>query len=102
MAASFVDTMIAASAVHAGCDTLWPEDMQHGMVLDDGLHIVDPFRAEPGTLQGAASVSRTRLAAAWIRHERELIHARPVSSGRSAFQNSVQLPFNIATPTGSS
>lgn len=38
------DAMIAASAIHAGCDTLWSEDMQHGMTLDDGLRIVNPFR----------------------------------------------------------
>ena len=37
------DAMIAASALHAGCDTLWSEDMQHGMVLEEGLRIVDPF-----------------------------------------------------------
>jgi predicted nucleic acid-binding protein len=36
--------MIAASALHAGCDTLWSEDMQHGMVLGDGLRIANPFR----------------------------------------------------------
>src|SRR3978361_760723 len=38
------DAMIAASALHAGCDTLWSEDMQHGMALDEGLRIVNPFR----------------------------------------------------------
>jgi predicted nucleic acid-binding protein len=36
--------MIAASALHAGCDTLWSEDMQHDMALDEGLRIVNPFR----------------------------------------------------------
>jgi predicted nucleic acid-binding protein len=35
--------MIAASALHAGCDTLWSEDMQHGMVLNEGLRILNPF-----------------------------------------------------------
>jgi predicted nucleic acid-binding protein len=40
---SIYDAMIAASALHAGCDTLWSEDMQHGMALDEGLHIVNPF-----------------------------------------------------------
>jgi predicted nucleic acid-binding protein len=35
---------IAAAALHAGCDTLWSEDMQHGMVLDEGLRIANPFR----------------------------------------------------------
>jgi predicted nucleic acid-binding protein len=39
------DAMIAASALHAGCDTLWSEDMQHGMVLDEGLRIVNPFHS---------------------------------------------------------
>jgi predicted nucleic acid-binding protein len=41
---SIYDAMIAASALHAGCDTLWSEDMQHGMKLDEGLRIVNPFR----------------------------------------------------------
>jgi predicted nucleic acid-binding protein len=41
---STYDAMIAASALHAGCDTLLSEDMQHGMVLDEGLRIVNPFR----------------------------------------------------------
>jgi predicted nucleic acid-binding protein len=41
---STYDAMIAASALHAGCDTLWSEDMQHGMVLDEGLRVVNPFR----------------------------------------------------------
>ena len=36
--------MIAASALHAGCDTLWSEDVQHGMAIEEGLRIVDPFR----------------------------------------------------------
>jgi predicted nucleic acid-binding protein len=40
---STYDAMIAASALHAGCDTLWSEDMQHGMVLDEGLQITSPF-----------------------------------------------------------
>ena len=37
--------MIAASALHAGCDILWSEDMQHAMTLDEGLRIVNPFRS---------------------------------------------------------
>ena len=43
---STYDAMITASALHAGCDTLWSEDMQHGSVLDDRLRIVNPFRAQ--------------------------------------------------------
>ena len=42
---STFDAMIAASALHAGCDTLWSEDMQHGMALAEGLRIVNPFGA---------------------------------------------------------
>jgi predicted nucleic acid-binding protein len=41
---SLYDAMIAAAALHAGCDTLWSEDMQHGMAFDEGLLIVNPFR----------------------------------------------------------
>jgi predicted nucleic acid-binding protein len=42
---STYDAMIAASALHAGCDTLWSEDMQDGMVLGGGLKIINPFRS---------------------------------------------------------
>lgn len=40
---STYDAMIAAAALLAGCDTLWSEDMQHGMALEGGLRIVNPF-----------------------------------------------------------
>ncbi len=42
---SIWDAMIAASALHADCNTLWSEDMQDGIVLDGRLRIVNPFRA---------------------------------------------------------
>ena len=42
---STYDAMIAASALHAGCDTLWSEDLQQNMELAEGLRIVSPFRA---------------------------------------------------------
>jgi predicted nucleic acid-binding protein len=42
---SLYDAMIAAAALLADCDTLWSEDMQHGMTLDGRLRVVDPFRA---------------------------------------------------------
>ena len=41
---SVYDAMIAASALHAGCDRLWSEDMQDGLVIDRRLRVVDPFR----------------------------------------------------------
>ena len=41
---SIFDAMIAASALHADCDTLWSEDMQDGLVLDGRVRIINPFR----------------------------------------------------------
>ena len=38
------DAMIAASALHAECDTLWSEDMHDGMVIEDQLRIANPCR----------------------------------------------------------
>ena len=39
---SLYDAMIVASALTAGCDTLWSEDMRGGMVVE-GMRILDPF-----------------------------------------------------------
>jgi predicted nucleic acid-binding protein len=44
---STYDAMIAAAGLLADAETLWSEDMQHGMLLDGRLRIVDPFRT-PG------------------------------------------------------
>jgi predicted nucleic acid-binding protein len=41
---STYDAMIAAAALHADCDTLWSEDMQHGLLIDDRLRVANPFR----------------------------------------------------------
>jgi predicted nucleic acid-binding protein len=38
------DALIVASALQANSDTLWSEDMQHGMVIDGRLRIANPFR----------------------------------------------------------
>lgn len=40
---STYDAMIAASALEAGCDTLWSADMRHGLRLEGRLRIVNPF-----------------------------------------------------------
>ena len=40
---SVYDAMIAASALHTGCDTLWSEDMQDGIVLEGQLRVTNPF-----------------------------------------------------------
>jgi predicted nucleic acid-binding protein len=42
---STYDAMIIAAALHAGCDTLWSEDMQDGMVIEASLRIANPFIA---------------------------------------------------------
>jgi predicted nucleic acid-binding protein len=44
---STYDAMIAAAALEAGCETLWSEDMQHGMALSERLQIANPFRPGP-------------------------------------------------------
>lgn len=41
---SVFDAMIAASASHADCDTLWSEDMQDGVRLGGRLRVANPFR----------------------------------------------------------
>lgn len=41
---SIYDALIVASALEQGCDRLWSEDMQHGMALEEGLNIRNPFR----------------------------------------------------------
>jgi len=41
---SIYDAMIVASALIAGCTTLWTEDMQDGLLVEEQLRIVNPFR----------------------------------------------------------
>lgn len=40
---SVYDAMIAAAALLAGCDTLYSEDMQDGLLVDKRLRIRNPF-----------------------------------------------------------
>ena len=40
---SIYDSLIAASALLAGCKTLWSEDMQDGQMLAGKLRIKNPF-----------------------------------------------------------
>lgn len=42
---SFWDSLIVATALEAGCDTLLTEDMQHGLVVDDQLTVQNPWLA---------------------------------------------------------
>lgn len=41
------DSFIVAAALAAGCDTLWSEDMQAGMVVEGRLTIANPFKVDP-------------------------------------------------------
>jgi predicted nucleic acid-binding protein len=41
---SFWDSTIVASALHAGCETLYTEDMQDGLEVEGRLTIVNPFK----------------------------------------------------------
>jgi predicted nucleic acid-binding protein len=38
------DSFIVAAALAAGCDTLWSEDMQDGLMVEKRLRIVNPFQ----------------------------------------------------------
>lgn len=40
---SIYDSMIVASALLAGCKTLYSEDMQHNQVLEQQLRVCNPF-----------------------------------------------------------
>ena len=39
----FYDSLMVAAACLDGCDTLYSEDMQHGLVIDTRLTIINPF-----------------------------------------------------------
>lgn len=40
---SVFDGLVVAAALEMGCATLWSEDMQHGLVIDERLTILNPF-----------------------------------------------------------
>ncbi len=42
---SVYDAMIVAAAVHAGCHSVWSEEMHDGVVVNDVLEVTNPFRA---------------------------------------------------------
>jgi predicted nucleic acid-binding protein len=41
----FFDALMIASALESGCNVLYSEDMNHGMLIDGRLRIIDPFRS---------------------------------------------------------
>ncbi len=40
---SWYDSLIVATALEAGCDTLYTEDLQHGQVIEGRLTVTNPF-----------------------------------------------------------
>lgn len=46
---SVYDAMIVATALLGGCEILYSEDMQDGLLIDDQLRIRNPFKAIPET-----------------------------------------------------
>ena len=38
------DSLIVAAALEAGCTKLYSEDMQHGLLVENQLRILNPFR----------------------------------------------------------
>lgn len=40
---SFYDSIIVASALIAGCKTLYSEDLQHRQIIDKQLTVINPF-----------------------------------------------------------
>lgn len=43
---SYWDSLIVASALAGNVDTLYSEDMQHGLIVDNQLTIINPFKLE--------------------------------------------------------
>jgi predicted nucleic acid-binding protein len=43
---SFWDSLIVASALEAGCTTLYTEDLQDGQIIDGTLVVCNPFRVK--------------------------------------------------------
>ncbi|AHF02345.1 hypothetical protein THIAE_07895 [Thiomicrospira aerophila AL3] len=38
--------LIVATALGAKCDNLYSEDLQHGLVIDNQLQVINPFRRD--------------------------------------------------------
>ncbi|OQW99615.1 MAG: twitching motility protein PilT, partial [Thiothrix lacustris] len=40
---SYYDSIIVSSALLSGCQVLYSEDMQHSLLVENQLTIIDPF-----------------------------------------------------------
>ena len=43
---SWWDSLIVASALETQCGVLYTEDLQHGQIIENSLHIINPFIEE--------------------------------------------------------
>jgi predicted nucleic acid-binding protein len=41
---SFYDVLMVAAALSAGCSNYYSEDLHHGLVVEEKLTVVNPFR----------------------------------------------------------
>jgi predicted nucleic acid-binding protein len=48
-ALSFWDSLIVSSALHAEAAVLYSEDMQDGLVVENRVRIINPFKQRPPT-----------------------------------------------------
>lgn len=48
---SFFDALMIASAMRLGCVAFWSEDMQNGMIVDERITVLDPFRNDATKLR---------------------------------------------------
>ena len=61
---SFWDSTIVSSALHAGVSVLYSEDMQHGLVVENQVRIINPFETlSPTSAQSRDSSGQHRRAA---------------------------------------
>ena len=44
------DSLQLASALEAGAETFWSEDLQHGLLMEQQLRVRNPFRLDPESL----------------------------------------------------
>ena len=57
---SFFDSQIIATALAAGAEVLYSEDMHHGQTIDSTLRIRSPFRVRAEQARGTYQARRTR------------------------------------------
>ncbi len=56
----FFDSQIVAAALAARAESLYSEDLHHGLLIDDTLRVADPFRTGVEQIAGRYRVRRKR------------------------------------------